>query len=116
MKMDHFTAMRQIKFYVLVAVITAVFTAVLMYALCSYSSQSYRQSDQRYVDEAIRINYGDGIDANKLAEKSNVITVVRIPDLVCVGMMAKKNTIGGDITTCFNEHDGKLYMRYAGGE
>jgi hypothetical protein len=108
--------MKQIKFCILAAVIAAAFAAVVTYVVCECSFESYRRADQRYVDEAIRINYGSGVDANRLAKKSNIITVVRLPDLVCVGMMANKNTIGGDITTCFNERDGNLYMRYAGGE
>lgn len=93
-----------------------VFVPLLALAACNRANTEcrIRPADQDIVNHALDV-YGNGkISRNELLA-SNIISVVYLPKMTCVGFNLKPGTAGGDDTLCFDK-DGRMVLSYRDGQ
>jgi hypothetical protein len=72
----------------------------------------YYRSDQPFVDKAIFLWSRNTKASPAHAMRSRYPQVIYLGDEVCVALLLKKGSVGGNPAYCFDEKSGKLTKKY----
>lgn len=86
-------------------VICTILTTTLSGCINDNDSNTYRDFDEKWVNKAIELHFGEGKNSRENALKVIKPSVVYLPEMVCVGLNLKSNSLGADQTICFSKED-----------
>lgn len=93
-----------------IIIVTIILSATLSSCLEGNSNNTYRNSDEEWIDKAIELHFGPGKNSRDRALMIVNPSIVYLPEMVCVGLNLKNNSLGADQTICFSKSDGSTII------